>query len=227
MFSNQNAEVQLTAPMPTTLWLRKHTAVLYRLVSWLFTRKAVSEAVATRVRFNASPEAVWNHIMLYEEVPGRPPFLLRALLPHPVRTEGVKTRVGATVRCVYEGGDLVKRITTVDPPRFLEFEVVEQRLGIEDCILTVGGSYEIYTCGDATHVMLITNYQAYLRPRYLWRALEALLVRQLHRHILRGVCAEVLHRNPVVRPFLAESLPSRNPPPGGLTCTASQSRFRR
>ena len=181
-------------------------------MSWLFARKAVSEAVATRIRFNASPEAVWNHIMLYEEVPGRPPFLLRALLPHPVRTEGDKTRVGATVRCVYEGGDLVKRITTVEPPRFLEFEVVEQRLGIEDCILTLGGSYEIYTCGDATDVMLITNYQAYLRPRYLWRPLEASWYDQLHGHILRGVCAEVLPRNPVVRPFVAESLPSRNRP---------------
>lgn len=227
MFSDQNAEVQLTAPMPTTLWLRKRTAGLYRLVSWLFARKAVSEAVATWVRFNASPEAVWNHIMLYEEVPGRAPFLLRALLPHPVRTEGAKTRVGATVRCVYKGGDLVKRITTVDPPHFLEFEVVEQRLGIEDCILTVGGSYEIYTCGDATNVMLVTNYRAYLRPRCLWRALEALLVHQLHRHILRGVCAEVFPKNSAVCPFVVESLPSRYHASGGVTCTASQSPSRR
>ena len=227
MISDQNAEVHLTAPMPTTRRPRKRTAGLYRFVSWLFARNAVSEAVATRVRFNASQEAVWNHIMLYEEIPVRPPFLLRALLPRPVRTEGDKTRVGATVRCVYKGGDLVKRITTVDPPHFLEFEVVEQRLGIEDCILTLGGSYEICTCGDGTNVILITHYQAYLRPRHLWRALEALLVRQLHRHILRGVCAEVLPRNPALRGFAAESLPSPFHPPGGLACTDSQSRSRR
>ena len=41
--------------------------------------------------------------MLYEEVPGHPPFLLRALLPNPVRTQGDKSRIGATVRCTYTG----------------------------------------------------------------------------------------------------------------------------
>jgi hypothetical protein len=227
MISGRNAEMQVAEPMPTTLQLRKPAAGWYRLVSWLFARKAVSEAVATRVHFNASPEAVWNHVMFYEEVPGRPPLLLRALLPDPVRTEGDKTRVGAMVRCAYSGGDLVKRITTVEPPHSLQFEVVEQRLGIEGSILTLGGSYQIYTCGDATEVVLITNYQAYLRPRYLWRPLEALLVSQLHSHILRGVCAAVLPRNPAIRPAVAESLTARCAVPGGLACKVSQSCSRR
>jgi len=108
MISGRKAKMQVAEPMPTTLRPRKHAARWYRLVSWLFARKAVSEAVATRVHFNASPEAIWNHIMLYEEVLGQPPFLLRALLPHPVGTEGDKTRVGATVRCAYREGDLVR-----------------------------------------------------------------------------------------------------------------------
>ncbi len=209
MIRDRNTELQPTGPMPTTLWPNKHLRAWYRLVSWLFARNAMHEAVATRVRFDASPESVWNHVMLYEEVPGRPPFLLRALLPHPVRSEGAKTLVGATVRCVYEGGEIVKRITRVAPPHFLEFEVIEQRLGIEDCVLTLGGSYEFCPSGDATDVVLTTNYQAYLRPRHLGRALEALLVRQLHRHILRGVCAELRSGNLAVRSFVAESLRSR------------------
>lgn len=178
----------------------------YRLLNWLFGRTGVSEAVSTRVRLNASPKVVWDHIMFYEDVPGRPAFLLRTLLPQPVRTEGDKTRVGATVRCVYAGGHLAKRITAVESPRVLQFEVTEQRLGIECCILTLGGSYQISTDGDATDVVLITNYQAYLRPRYLWRPLEARLVSQLHGHILRGVGAAVLLINPGTR--RAESLTS-------------------
>lgn len=227
MIGGRNAEMLGTEPMPTTLWVRKHAAGWYRLVSWLFARKAVREAVATRVHFNASPEAVWNHIMFYEEVPGRPPFLLRTLLPHPVRTEGDKARVGATVRCVYRGSDLVKRITTVEPPHSLQFEVIAQRLGIERCILTLGGSYQIYACGAVTDVVLITNYQAYLHPRYLWRPLEALLVNQLHSHILRGLRAAVLPRNPAMRPAVAESLTPQCAPPGGLACPVSQSCSRR
>ena len=194
MVRGRNADMQAAERMQTPRRLRTHAAGWYRLVSWLFARQGVSEVVATRIRFNASPEAVWNHIMFYEEVPGRPAFLLRALLPYPVRTEGDKTRVGATVRCAYSGGDLVKRITHVEPPHLLQFEVIEQRLGIEGCILTRGGSYQISMRGEASDVVLITNYRAYLRPRYLWRPLEALLVSQLHNHILRGVRAAVLPR---------------------------------
>ena len=206
MTSDQNSEMQSAEPIPATRQLSKHAAGWYRFVSWLFARKAVSEAVATRVHFNASPEALWNHVMFYEEVPGRPPFLLRAVLPHPVRTEGDKTRAGATVRCVYRRGDLVKRITSVESPHFLQFEVIVQRLGIEGCVLTLGGSYQICSCGDATDVVLITNYRAFLRPRYLWRPLEALLVSQLHRHILRGVYSAVRPGTSVMHPAAAESV---------------------
>jgi hypothetical protein len=170
---------------------------------------------------------VWNHIMLYEEVPGQPPFLLRALLPHPVRTEGDKTRVGAMVRCAYREGHLVKRIASVEPPHFLQFEVIEQRLGIEGCTLTLGGSYQIHPCHDAADVLLTTNYLAYLRPRFLWRPLEALLVGQLHNHILDGVGREILLTNRGVLAAVAESLTPRCASPGGLAWTASQSRSRR
>jgi hypothetical protein len=217
----RKAEMKLAEPVPATLRPRHHAGGWYRLVSWLFAGKGLSEAVATRLHFDASPEAIWNHLMLFEEVPGRPPFLLRALLPHPVRTEGDKNRVGTTVRCRYRGGDLFKRITEVEPPHLLQFEVIEQRLGIEGCILTHGGSYQVHPCGDASDVVLITRYRAYLRPRFLWRPLEAFLVGQLHRHILRGVRSAVLLGNPGIHPAFAGSLRPECIPPGGLSCTVS------
>jgi hypothetical protein len=217
-----NAEMPVGEPMPTTR-LRAYAA---RLLSWLFGRKGVNEAVATRVRFDRSPEEVWNHLLFYEEVSGRPAFLLRTMLPYPVRTEGDKTRVGATVRCAYRGGDLAKRIITIEPPHLLQFEVIEQRLGIEGCILTRGGSYQIETQGDACDVVLITNYRAHLRPRYLWRPLEALLVTQLHVHVLRGIGAAVLLRSSAVGPAVVESLTSPGAAAGAVPCT-SQSCSRR
>jgi hypothetical protein len=227
MVSSRNTEMPVVEPAPTTSRLRKHAAGWCRLVSWLFAGKPASEAVATRAHFNASPETVWNRIIFYEEVPERPPFLLRTLLSHPLRTEGDKTRVGETVRCAYRGGYLVKRITTVDPPHFLKFDVIEQCLGIEGCILTLGGSYQIHACGSAADVVLVTNYHAYLRPRYLWRPLEARLVSQLHGHIFCGVFAAGLRTNPVDRLPVAESLTRQWAAPGGLACTVSSLSSRR
>ena len=216
--------MQVTEAMPTTLRRTKQVARMYRLVSWLFAREAVSEAIATRVHLNACPEAVWDHIMLYEEVPEQPPFLLRVFLPHPIRTEGDKTRLGATVRCVYSEGDLVKRITSVEPPHLLQFEVIEQRLGIEGCMRTLAGSYQIHPCGTGTDVVLVTNYRAYLRPRSLWRPLEALLVGQLHKHILDGVCGAIPQPS---CPLSGNPSRPRCAPPGGLACTTSPSHSRR
>jgi hypothetical protein len=224
---DQDATATPAKPIPTSGSLSERASACYRIASRLFGRKPVKEAVATRVHFDANPGTVWNHLLFYEEVPGRPPFLLRALLPHPVRTEGVKTRVGATVRCTYSGGHLVKCITRVESPHLLQFEVVEQHLRIESCVLTLGGSYKICSRGNTTEVIVITNYLAYLRPRYLWRRLEALLIHQLHRHILRGMSAVALPGSPVKHPLVAEPFPSHYVPPGDSPCTTSPSPSRR
>jgi hypothetical protein len=159
---------------------------------WVFAGSATRESVKTRVLFHSNPEAVWGRILFYEEVPGRAPFPLRALLPSPVSTQGDKTRVGETIRCNYAEGYLLKRMTRIESRRFLGFEVIEQQLGIENYVRTLSGSYTLCALGGETGVVLTTNYLAFLQPRWLWRPAEALLVRQLHRHILRGICGATL-----------------------------------
>jgi hypothetical protein len=158
-------------------------------VGFLFPHNARSEAVKTALHLDATPEAVWQGILFYEEVPRRPLWLLRIFLPRPIRTEGEKTRVGAIVRCTYDGGHLLKRITAVEPARLVRFDVLEQRLGIEDCVSMNQGSYEIRATGDGSEVVLTTRYRSRLRPRRLWRPLERYLAHRLHCHILDGMGA--------------------------------------
>ena len=187
-----------------------------RLTGRLCGGETFIETVTTQLHVAASPESVWDRIVFYEEVPRRPPLLLGALLPRPVRTQGDKTCLGATVECIYSGGGrLAKRITGVDPPRLLQFEVMQQFLGIEDCLVTLGGSYQIESCGSASHVLLRTHYEARLHPRGLWYPIEAFLVGQLHRHILHGLSCEAHAENRVLSPA---SLATSRGLPGGLAC---------
>jgi len=81
----------------------------------------------------------------------------------------------------------VKRITAVEPPRLMQFEVVEQCLGIEGCVIALGGSYQIHPNGYGSDIMLTTKYRAFLHPRRLWRPLEKLVTTQLHKHVLNGM----------------------------------------
>jgi hypothetical protein len=111
------------------------------------------------------------------------------LLPSPVRTQASGKHVGASVECVYSRGSLLKRITVLDRPRLVRFDVIEQQLGIERCVTTVEGSYEIRAVGDGCDVALTTKYRGHLRPRRLWRPIERSLAHALHRHILSGMGA--------------------------------------
>ncbi len=152
-----------------------------------FSKNPESEAVTTKIRMDASPEAVWSALRFYEDVPKRPRLLLLSFLPRPIRSEGEKTRVGASVRCEYEGGYLVKRITLADQGHLLRFEVLEQALGIENSVSMGEGAYEIRPLEGGSEVVLTTHYRGHLRPRRLWRPFERLLAHNVHRHILEGM----------------------------------------
>lgn len=145
-------------------------------------------SVHTRMTFAARPEQVWNRLMFYEQIDGRPPLLLRLLLPVPTGTEGRKSRIGDEARCVYEDGHLIKRITDLETGRRYRFEVVEQALSIGRGVKLAGGGYTLREVpGGGTEVTLATHYVSPARPRWLWRRIEAAVCHGLHRHILRSM----------------------------------------
>jgi len=175
------SDIQWPGFLPTT-----RTQIWSRLLSLLFGGIATKESVATLVHIDASPEAIWREILFYEEVPSRPPLLLAAMLS-PIGTRGDKSQVGANIECRYQQGRLTKRITIVEQPHSICFDVSEQNLGIEDCAIAQSGSYRISRSDSGSEVMLTTNYIAFLYPRWLWSFVEWIALHQLHSHILEGV----------------------------------------
>ncbi len=160
------------------------------LIDWyggLFAPSSAVEEITTRLQLPAPPDRVWASLKFYEEVPSRPGALLRIGLPAPVRSEGDKLRVGGTVRCVYEGGYVLKRTTSTVPPSVLRFEVLEQRLGLERCLSLSDGVYEIRAVPGGCEVALTTRYRGHLRPRALFRPLERRMTHEIHGHILAGM----------------------------------------
>lgn len=165
----------------------QHAADWRRVVSRLFGGAGVRQEVSTRMHLESTAEQAWNVLMFYEDVSGLPPLPLRVFMPAPVRTEGGKQNVGDKVQCAYKDGHLVKRITYVDPPRLIRFEVIEQSLGIEGCVIANGGSYELMSNGEGTDIVATTKFNTYLHPRWLWRPMERLMATQLHLHVLNGM----------------------------------------
>ena len=194
MTNGLDTKLPVTVDQPKRSKLAAWASKRYQLLSLLFGGQPVPEWVATQLQIEADLETVWRQILFYEEILGRAPLLLRVLIPRPVRTQGDKTRKDALIVCIYEKGSLVKRITSFEEPRLIEFQIIEQRLGIESCVVAKSGAYKLSSRNDGVEAALTTNYQAYLYPRWLWRPLEKVVVHQLHRHILNGMREAVAAR---------------------------------
>ncbi len=149
--------------------------------------------VRTRISIHATPEEAWNAIQFYEEVEHDPPWLLYLALPRPVASHGSKEQVGEVVRCQYEHGHIVKRITECAPGRRLAFEVLEQELGAERNVILRDGAFEIAPRADGrTEIILTTRYQRQLAPAWLWEPTERKVLHTLHEHVLEGMRRQVL-----------------------------------
>jgi hypothetical protein len=149
------------------------------------------DVVSTTLAFPAPPEAVWHTLQFYEQVAERPPAYLRLVLPVPIRTEGRKSEVGDEALCLYEGGQLIKRVTRVEPGREYHFDVVQQSLRFGGGLTLLGGSYSLRPAGDVTELTAVTRYRSPRRPRWLWRPVEEAVCHVFHRHILRAMRAEL------------------------------------
>lgn len=149
-------------------------------------------SVITSQDFFASAEAVWEALMFYEEVEKSLPWVLRALLPIPIGSEGCKSEVGGEIKCRYLSGHLLKRVTHVTRGRSYCFEVIEQSLALRGGIKLLGGNYTLRNLsGDRTRVALATRYQSPNRPRWLYGSVETIVCHSFHRHILSAMQTNV------------------------------------
>jgi hypothetical protein len=145
-------------------------------------------SVVTWLRVAAPADRVWEGLIFFEQIRGRPSLFLRLLLPAPKRAEGPRPAVGDEIRCLYEGGHLVKRVTRVDRCRHYAFEIAEQRLSVGAGIRLLGGSYALQELPDgATGIALETRYESPRRPAWFWRPVEAAVCHAFHRHMLAAM----------------------------------------
>jgi hypothetical protein len=149
-------------------------------------------SIVTRMKLAAPPERAWRGLMFYEQIGERPPLHLRLLLPVPIRTESAKSNVGDDVRCLYEGGHLLKRITQIDAGRHYAFDVVEQNLAVGRGLSLAGGCYAFRElAGGGTEVAVTTRYTSPRRPGWLWKPVEAAVCHLFHRYLLAAMRRKV------------------------------------
>ena len=111
------------------------------------------DAVTTRARFEAPPDEVWQTDDVLRR--GAAPSTAAAADVPAEPDEDPGKRQGTSARpsnAATAAAACVKRITALERPRLVRFEVIEQHLGVERCVTTVEGSYEIRADGSGSEV---------------------------------------------------------------------------
>lgn len=170
------------------IWLIASLPLIGQQIEDRIPRRTEIAVVRTGLTIDATPQEAWNAIMFYEDVEHAPPWLLHLALPQPIRSEGSKQKDGEVVTCFYNCGEIKKRITKVDAPRRLAFDVVSVQMRSENYAELKDGSFEIEPVGEKqSRITLTTRFERKLHPTFFWEPIERKVIHTLHGHVLEGM----------------------------------------
>ncbi|HZN32188.1 MAG TPA: hypothetical protein VFB80_00165 [Pirellulaceae bacterium] len=170
------------------VWLLAALPLAGQLIENRFPHRREIAVIQTGLTIDATPQEAWNAIMFYEDVQHPPPWLLHLALPKPIRSQGDKQKPGEVVTCFYDCGEIKKRISQVEPPRRLAFDVVSVRMRSENYANLKDGGFEISPVGDKqSRITLTTRFERKLRPAFIWEPIERRVIHTLHGHVLEGM----------------------------------------
>ena len=149
--------------------------------------------VSTSGRLPCEAQRAWEKVCFYEHIATQPSWLLRTVLPVPVRTSGAYRKVGDVSRCLYsDGGYLAKRITQIVAGQRIDFEIIEQSIRYAARIVLKGGSIQIQPHEDGTStVVMLTRYERHRSARWIPRYFINRVVKAMHEIVIRDMQAQL------------------------------------
>jgi hypothetical protein len=161
--------------------------------------------VETMGKLSCSAKDAWETVCFYEHIRIKPSWVLRTVLPVPLRTTGCYGKIGDSSRCMYsDGGYLAKKITNIVSGERIDFDIIEQSIRYCRSIALRGGTIQIVAHDDAScSVRMITHYE-FLSPVIATaRYFVEKTISSMHRIVIRDMenrlCGESAALGPVRR----------------------------
>lgn len=159
-------------------------------------------AATTSVEIAANPEAVWQQVVTFSELPPAEEFVFRSGIAYPVRATISGHGVGAVRRCEFSTGAFVEPITVWDENRRLAFDVIEQPHPmreispyralhpphLEGFFRSRRGEFLLTVLPNGrTRLDGTTWYTQKLWPARYWQGWSDYLVHTIHRRVLQHI----------------------------------------
>jgi len=170
---------------------------------WLGAEPPMIE-IRSMVEVDAPPEAVWEHVVAFAELPPPTELLFRAGVAYPLRAEIHGTGPGAIRHCVFSTGPFVEPIEVWDEPRRLEFGVSAQPPSmrelspypelapphLESFLVSHRGRFVLEPLADGrTRLEGTTWYTNRMWPSAYWKLWSDEVIHRIHLRVLEHIRA--------------------------------------
>jgi hypothetical protein len=145
--------------------------------------------VRTTARLGCEAHRAWDKVCFYEHIAIRPSWLLRTVLPVPLRTTGRYSEVGNVSRCLYsDGGYLTKQIRQIVAGQRIDFDIIEQTIRYAGKIALKGGTIRVEPRADGTCcIEMSTRYELRSPLLSIVRFFIDRVVAAMHRIVIRDM----------------------------------------
>jgi uncharacterized membrane protein YhaH (DUF805 family) len=160
--------------------------------------------ICSSVEVDAPPEAVWEHVVAFAELPPPTELLFRAGVAYPLRAEIHGVGPGAIRHCVFSTGPFVEPIEVWDEPRRLEFGVSAQPPSmrelspypelapphLESFLVSHRGRFVLEPLADGrTRLEGTTWYTNRMWPSAYWKLWSDEVIHRIHLRVLEHIRA--------------------------------------
>lgn len=167
-------------------------------------------AVTSSIEINASPEAIWPHLIEFQPIAPPTELMFRAGVAFPVWTHTDGGGLGATRYCEFSTGSIVERITEWQPNHTLGFDVLSQPAPMVEIspyrnldpphlhgyVRSKHGEFRLVPLpGGRTRLEGTSSYEIHMAPETYWSLWVDSTVHAIHMRVFRHIKAEVESQN--------------------------------
>lgn len=161
--------------------------------------------VKSAIEVNAAPEAVWQEVVAFAEIPPPKELIFRAGIAYPIRAEISGHGTGAVRHCVFSTGAFVEPIEIWDEPRLLKFSVTENPAPMREItpyariepphlhgyFVSHQGQFLLTQLpGGRTRLEGTTWYSHTIWPETYWHLWSNYIIHRIHVRVLEHIRAE-------------------------------------
>jgi len=159
-----------------------------------FTNVPKLDKVETERIYPFPPEQVFDAVKSMDTVVARKQLLMYLDLPIPRKCVLDSAEIGGIRTCYFSGGTITEKITEIEKGKVLRMDVISFNLMVSKWLGFQEAIYYFESVdGNSCRMTRITTYTSALSPRFYWRPLEKVGIKEEHEYVFDGVQHKLEH----------------------------------